>query len=86
LPHLDVASDKTGADGWVSIFTTGVEPILGVHIVTSPDECPTQTTPFYAFYCIHSGSPLLDLISAMTWPIETSRYFIKPNFEADTKR
>ncbi len=37
FPHLDVAIAVTGADGCASIVTTGFEPILGVHMVTSPE-------------------------------------------------
>ena len=46
LPHLDVAIAVTGEDGCASIVTTGLDPMLGVHIVTSPDVWATQITAF----------------------------------------
>ena len=86
LPHLEVAKDVTGAEGWVNILTTGVDPIFGVHIVTSPVLWPTQITPFYAFCIIAVGSPFLVFISLITCPMDTSKYFKCPNLEALTSR
>ena len=37
FPHFDVARAVTGADGCASKVTTGFEPMLGVHMVTSPE-------------------------------------------------
>lgn len=60
--------------------------MLGVHIVTSPDECPTQIIAFYGFCSILIGSPLLVFTSAITFPIDTSKYFRNPAFEAEVNR
>ncbi len=49
LPHLDVAIAVTGADGCASIVTTGLDPMLGVHMVTSPDVCDVHMTPDCTF-------------------------------------
>jgi hypothetical protein len=57
VPHLDTLREVTGAEGWQSIFTTAVEPIFGVHIVTSPLYCPCRITPFCGFAFIQEGSP-----------------------------
>jgi hypothetical protein len=86
FPHLDVAIAVTGADGWANIVTTGFEPILGVHMVTSPEVWAMHITAFWTFYVIPSGSPLLVLISDTVFPIEISRYWRNPSFEADVNR
>lgn len=49
FPHLDVAKAVTGAEGCASMVTTGLEPMLGVHMVTSPDVCAMQMTAFCTF-------------------------------------
>jgi hypothetical protein len=42
--------------------------MLGVHMVTSPDEWAAHMTAFCTFWVIPSGSPRLVLISAMVFP------------------
>ena len=49
LPQREMAREVTGADGWAKRVTTGLDPMLGVHIVTSPDWWATLITAFYTF-------------------------------------
>jgi len=46
FPQEEMLREVRVEEGWVSIRTTGLEPVFGVHMVTSPVECPTPTTPF----------------------------------------
>lgn len=49
VPFLEIDNPVTGAEGCANNFTTGVLPMLGVHIVISPEECPKAMTPFILF-------------------------------------
>ena len=74
VPFLETLNEVTGAEGCASIFTTGVEPMFGVHIVTSPVECPKHIIPFVKFYLMQPGGPLFVLASEIVTPVDTSKY------------
>ncbi len=55
LPQPDTDNDVIVEDGWASILTTGFDPLFGVHMVTSPEEWPTQMIPFIGFWRMQMG-------------------------------
>lgn len=66
VPQRDTANEESGAEGWASILTTGVEPILGVHMATSPLPWPVSITPFIRFYRMQVGYPRFVFASPIT--------------------
>jgi len=82
LPHNEIESEVTGAETCASNFTTGLDPILGVHIAISPFVCPLAITAFYVLTFKQVASPLFVLHSAISLPTLISRYFMKPNLVA----
>jgi hypothetical protein len=46
FPHLETAIEVTGDAVCAKRRTTGVDAMFGVHMATSPFECPEQITAF----------------------------------------
>ena len=71
VPHLETLVVVTVDEACASTLTTGVEPIFGVHMRTSPLPCPVSITPFCRFYVRHVGIPRFVFASEITCPVES---------------